>query len=165
MYKLHYILPFTLLLFLHGCSGDRFRLPGVYRIDIQQGNVIDQDMIDRLRPGMHKDQVYFLLGTPAIVDPFHTNQWEYIYSMSKRGRQRHQHHLRIYFEEDRLAYIDGDVVASMRPPAEPTRHSKTVEVPPAQRSGFFGRITDAIPFVGKDSADREDAGDSPEQEK
>jgi len=152
---------FFLLIFLSSCSGGGFRLPGVYRIDIQQGNVIDQEMIDRLRPGMHKDQVYFILGTPAITDPFHTDQWDYIYSMAEDGKQRYQRHLRIYFEDDRLAYIEGDVVVSMRTPAEPVRNSRTVEVPAdLGREGFFSRITGVIPFLGEHEPGEESTGNS-----
>ena len=54
-----------------------YNLPLLYKIDIQQGNVIEQEMLDKLQPGMDKDQVQFIMGTPVIVDPFHKDRWEY----------------------------------------------------------------------------------------
>ena len=58
---------------LAGCS-----FPGVYKVDIQQGNVVTQDMIDQLRPGMTRKQVRFIMGNPLITDTFHANRWDYL---------------------------------------------------------------------------------------
>ena len=70
---------------LAGCS-----FPGVYKIDIQQGNVVTQDMIDQLRPGMTQRQVRFIMGNPLVADTFHPNRWDYIYSMQPGGGERQQ---------------------------------------------------------------------------
>jgi outer membrane protein assembly factor BamE len=60
-------------LLLSACSyNGSVNLPGVYRIDIQQGNVLEQPMLDKLKAGMDKNLVEFILGTPALIDPFHT---------------------------------------------------------------------------------------------
>lgn len=144
------ILSLTLL---YGCTTDGgVKLPGVYRIDIQQGNVIDQDMVDKLKPGMDKNQVHFILGTPAIVDPFHNDQWEYIFTMSKSGNTREQRRMRIHFKDEKLAFIDGDTITTNRIPDDTPRQTKTIEVPPdfKRNKGFFRRIFDALPFVGDD---------------
>ena len=143
------ILPVLLSVFLLGACG---RIPFLYRVDIQQGNVIDQSMVDKLKPGMDKNQVHFILGTPAVADTFHTNQWDYLFTSSESGDTREQRHLRIYFKEDKLAYIDGDVVTSNRIPDDTPRQSRTVEVPAdySNRGGFFGRLFSALPFVGDD---------------
>ena len=71
------------LLALAGCS-----FPGVYKIDIQQGNVVTQDMIDQLRPGMTRRQVRFIMGNPLIQDTFNTNRWDYLYSLQPGGGKR-----------------------------------------------------------------------------
>ena len=71
---------FVGLLALAGCS-----FPGVYKIDIQQGNVVTQDMIDQLRPGMTRRQVRFIMGNPLLVDTFHANRWDYLYSLQPGG--------------------------------------------------------------------------------
>jgi outer membrane protein assembly factor BamE len=149
-------LPLLLVLLLAaGCSYEGgIKLPGVHRIDIQQGNVITQDLLDRLRPGMDKNQVQFIMGTPAIVDPFHTEQWEYIFTLSEEGETRRQRHVRIHFENDRLAFIDGDVITTDRTRGEAMRASRTVDVPitEARNRGIFRRMIDALPFVGDDDA-------------
>jgi outer membrane protein assembly factor BamE len=156
MFK-HKLTLILTLLFLTACSYEGgLKLPGVYRIDIQQGNVLRQDLIDRLKPGMEKSQVQFIMGTPAIIDPFHTEQWEYIFTLSEEGNRRTQRHVRIHFENDRLAYIDGDVITSNRTPDGTTREAKTVDVPIEDESdrGIFRRILNVLPFVGDDDAPR-----------
>lgn len=95
---------FVGLLALAGCS-----FPGVYKIDIQQGNVVTQDMIDQLRPGMTRRQVRFIMGNPLIQDTFHPNRWDYLYSLQPGGGQRQQERMSVFFNEnDQLANLSGD---------------------------------------------------------
>ena len=137
------------LLLAGACSYEGgVKLPGVYRVDIQQGNVVDQQMLDRLEPGMDKYQVQFILGTPAIVDPFHTDQWEYLFTLSEDGDTRRQRHIRVHFEDGRLAWVDGDVETSAREDRGPGRQARTVDVPLREEPGFFEKLINAIPFVG-----------------
>ncbi|KIU45630.1 MULTISPECIES: outer membrane protein assembly factor BamE [Pseudomonas] len=97
-------LTFVGLLALAGCS-----FPGVYKIDIQQGNVVTQDMIDQLRPGMTRRQVRFIMGNPLIQDTFHTNRWDYLYSLQPGGGERQQERMSVFFNEnDQLASLSGD---------------------------------------------------------
>ena len=77
------ILTTILLVFLAGCS--TFKFPGVHRITIQQGNVISQAMIDKLRPGMTRSQVRFVLGNPVVSDSLNQDQWDYVYSIQLSG--------------------------------------------------------------------------------
>ena len=153
----------TLAFFLTACTHEgTFKLPGVYRIDIQQGSIIDNEMLSRLKPGMDKNQVQFIMGTPPLVDPFHTNRWEYVYTFSKGGRQRKQRHITLYFEDDKLAYIDGDVVPGLERPEELTnKPTKIVDVPlrKYKRRGFFSKLIDKLPFTGDG-----DTEEPPEQE-
>ena len=74
------------VLFLSGCTKDK--IPGVYRINIQQGNDITQDMVSQLKPGMTKNQVAYVMGTPLIIDTFHPNRWDYIYSFHPGNGER-----------------------------------------------------------------------------
>ncbi len=147
---------------LSACS----HIPGLYRIDIQQGNVIDQVMLDKLKPGMDKNQVHFILGTPAIVDPFHTDQWEYLFSSSEAGDAREQRHLRVHFKDERLAYIDGDIITTNRVPDDTPRQSKTVEVPlnNDKGGGLFRRLFNPRPSSGGDQPKTEPAtpGENPQ---
>jgi outer membrane protein assembly factor BamE len=97
-------LTLTGLLALAGCS-----FPGVYKIDIQQGNVVTQDMIDQLRPGMTRRQVRFIMRNPLLTDTFHANRWDYLYSIQPGGGQRLQERVSINFNaDDQLVGLSGD---------------------------------------------------------
>lgn len=97
-------LSLTGLLALAGCS-----FPGVYKIDIQQGNVVTQDMIDQLRPGMTRKQVRFIMGNPLLTDTFHANRWDYLYSIQPGGGQRLQERVSVNFSaDDQLVGLSGD---------------------------------------------------------
>ncbi len=97
-------LTFTGLIALAGCS-----FPGVYKIDIQQGNVVTQDMIDQLRPGMTRRQVRFIMGNPLLTDTFHANRWDYLYSIQPGGGERLQERVSLVFDgNDQLAGLSGD---------------------------------------------------------
>jgi outer membrane protein assembly factor BamE len=96
-------------LLLSGCgSVSSFSFPGVYRIDIPQGNIITQEMVDQLRPGLSKNQVIFILGTPLIRDTFHQNRWDYVYSFQPGGGERAQERITLFFENDALTHFTGD---------------------------------------------------------
>lgn len=88
---------------LSGCG-----IPGIYKIDIQQGNVVTQDMVDQLRPGMTTRQVRFIMGTPLIQDTFHPDRWDYLYSMESGHSDRVQERISLTFEDNRLTGLTGD---------------------------------------------------------
>lgn len=97
-------LTFAGLAALAGCS-----FPGVYKVDIQQGNVVTQDMIDQLRPGMTYRQVRFIMGSPLITDTFHPRRWDYLYSFQAGGSQRLQERISLQFDEnEQLVGLAGD---------------------------------------------------------
>ena len=81
----------------------------VYRIDIQQGNLLEEEVIDQVEVGMTRSQVQFLLGTPMIADSFHQDRWDYTYYF-RRGRSRNvdQRWFIVYFEGDEVVRIDRD---------------------------------------------------------
>lgn len=102
-------LAFLGLAALAGCS-----FPGVYKIDIQQGNVVTQDMIDQLRPGMTRRQVRFIMGNPLITDTFHANRWDYLYSIQPGGGARQQERISLVFDaNDQLVGLSGDFIPGM----------------------------------------------------
>ena len=82
----------------------------LYRLDIQQGNVVDQEDIDQVEVGMTRSAVQFLLGTPMIADAFHSQRWDYPYYL-RRGRSREieRRWLVVYFEDDRVVRIERDL--------------------------------------------------------
>ena len=97
---------FLLTVFVSACSTAQF--PGVHRLTIQQGNVITQSMIDKLKPGMTKSQVRYVLGNAIVDDSLQMNRWDYIYTVQIPGQDLLQKKLQIYFIDDRLSYFEGD---------------------------------------------------------
>lgn len=96
---------------LAGCSSMP-RIPGLtpYRIDIQQGNYVTQEMVSQLKPGMTKDQVRNALGTPLLTDIFHAERWDYVYWLEPADGKREQRRLTVFFADDKLVRVAGDVV-------------------------------------------------------
>ncbi len=81
----------------------------VYRMDIPQGNRIEPEVIEQLSIGMSRSQVEFLMGTPAVVDLYHPDQWHYIYFLKTGDDGKiDQRRLTLTFSNDLLAEIEGD---------------------------------------------------------
>jgi outer membrane protein assembly factor BamE len=81
----------------------------VYRLDIQQGNILDQKDIDKLRVGLTKNQVVFVLGTPVVNDSFSDDKWVYLYNYKKGKESRaSSKKLVLMFKEDSLISANGD---------------------------------------------------------
>jgi outer membrane protein assembly factor BamE len=80
----------------------------VHRIDIQQGNFLDTEDIDRIAVGMTRVQVRSLLGTPMVADPFQNTRWDYVYYLKKgRWQKPQQRHFIVFFDStDKVAKID-----------------------------------------------------------
>ncbi len=91
------VLFLTIVLLSSGCS--TFRFPGVHRITVQQGNVISQAMVDKLKPGMTQSQVRFVLGNAVIDDPLDQETWEYIYTIQIAGGDIIKRILVLHFKE------------------------------------------------------------------
>ena len=148
---MRFILIFISLCLLCACSRSYdggFNAPLLHKIDIQQGNVVDQEMLDQLKPGMDKKQVKFIMGTPVLIDPFHNERWEYIYSFQEGGAVREQRHITLHFENDKLAYISGDIEISNIPRQEyktiTEENAIIVPISDKEEKGFFGRLFDKI---------------------
>jgi outer membrane protein assembly factor BamE len=116
----HFLISALLLSLLAGCSSL------THHIDVQQGNALDQENVARLKVGLNRSQVRFLLGTPLIVDPFRTDRWDYVYLYYKAGKLTEQKRISLFFEGDTLARIEGDLP---EPAAQP--ETATVEPQPA----------------------------------
>jgi outer membrane protein assembly factor BamE len=103
-----------ILALLAGCGSWSNPLDRIkpHKIDIPQGNVLKQDMLDKLKPGMTPSQVRFILGTPLIVDSFRSNRWEYVYRLEQEGRLVENRRVTVIFENDRLKELQGDIVAA-----------------------------------------------------
>jgi outer membrane protein assembly factor BamE len=126
-----------------------------YRIDVQQGNYIDREEIAKLKPGMTRAQVKFLLGTPLIVDPFTPNRWDYLYYNRPAGRIKDVRRLTLYFESDRLERALADAAVAPLPgqtAANETAAAATPAVPaqtaaPAPPSGAQDSSAAPLPSI------------------
>jgi outer membrane protein assembly factor BamE len=116
------------------CSGtpDVTSALSPYRIDVRQGNYIDQEMVAQLRPGMTRDQVRFALGTPLVADMFHAERWDYVYRFQPGRGEVQLRRLVVFFEDDKLARVGGDVVAETEETAaqaEAAGAARVIEIP------------------------------------
>ena len=110
-----YIYVAFMALSVGGCSLSQLKLPElkiprVYKLSVQQGNVITQEMVDRLKPGMTRNQVEFVMGKPVLGDPFNDDQWVYIYTLEVPDYFTQVFKMVLAFEDDTLATISGDYI-------------------------------------------------------
>jgi len=128
------------------------KMPLIYRQNIQQGNVLNQEQIDKLQPGMSKTQVRYIMGTPMLIDVFHQNRWDYIYTMKEGADPQTQKRVALFFEDDQLARIEGDLRPIPAAEQEPVEKETVVDVPDysGKNKGIFTR---ALETVGIESDD------------
>lgn len=143
---------------LSGCSSVP-RIVNEYKIDVQQGNVLTQEMVSQLKPGQTKDQVRFILGTPVLADVFHANRWDYVYRLQKGSTGVvEERKFAVFFDADgRLERVAGDVTAAQESDATAAPVASTREIdlgsidadavaPPIEKKGFFGRMMESAGF-------------------
>lgn len=120
---------------LAACSVTNYLHP--YRPDIRQGNLVTQEMVAQLKPGMTRDQVRFVLGSPLLVDVFHAERWDYLYRMQKgRGGSVQQRRLAVFFKDNKLERVDGDVEAAEAAEAAgqpPLPKNRVIDIGPAEQ--------------------------------
>jgi outer membrane protein assembly factor BamE len=105
------------------CSIPKPGLPRVHKVTVQQGNVITQEMIDRLRPGMTRAQVAYVMGEPVFRNPFDDSRWDYIYTLQIPGYYEDAKRMSLYFENNVLAYFTGDYAPTDAVPEQSTASS------------------------------------------
>jgi outer membrane protein assembly factor BamE len=103
------LLTLIMSIIIFGCG---VSMPTIkpFKMDIQQGNVVTSEMLLKLRPGMTRSQVKYILGTPLLADSFHSNRWDYFYQLRKQGKVVNQRRVILGFEGGSLAHVRGDVV-------------------------------------------------------
>jgi outer membrane protein assembly factor BamE len=128
-----------------------------YKIDIQQGNVVTQEMVSKLKPGMTKSQVRYIMGTPLVTDVFHANRWDYVYTLQKAGKLTEERRITVIFDQDALQRVEGDVVPA------PFRESQTA---PSESKPEVTPIRDSqAPMQERKLDDSGDAKPEPAPEK
>ena len=118
------LLPLLTAALLAGCGL-------IYKIDVQQGNYVTQDVVARVKNGMTKAEVRQLLGTPLLADVFHGQRWDYYFSQVKRGKPQDRTLLSVYFENDKVVEVKGDARPAAPPPVGQSTPPASV-VPPAE---------------------------------
>jgi outer membrane protein assembly factor BamE len=114
------------------CACSFVGFPGVYKIDVEQGNIVTQEMADQLKPGMSKRQVRFILGTPLVEDTFNQDRWDYPYVKRNGNTVLSESRLTVIFDGDSLLTVSGDYLppawgGQTEPAAEPAQGPPTEE--------------------------------------
>ena len=126
-----------------GCSTvDRYvpsvRNLGVYKLDINQGNYVTEDMVVKLKPGQSKQQVRAILGTPLVSSAFRDNRWDYVYEYTKQGVLIEHRKLTVFFEDEKLARWEGDEMPTSAAELNRSAAAKSMSRDPGNEgTGFF----------------------------
>jgi outer membrane protein assembly factor BamE len=90
----------SVVIFINGCT--------IHIPDVQQGNVLEPDVLAQLHPGLSKKQVQFLMGTPIVRDAFHPERWDYVYLFASQGSKTIRQRVTIFFDGDAVSRIETD---------------------------------------------------------
>lgn len=116
----------ALALILASCA-----LPRVYKVTVQQGNVITQQMVDSLEPGMTQEQVAYVMGKPVIKNPFDQDRWDYVYTLRVPGVVEDRMKMSLFFTDGLLSHFVGDLAPSAaRAEAKDQEQAATEPAPP-----------------------------------
>jgi outer membrane protein assembly factor BamE len=118
--KLRLILTSLLLASFIPNTACSFRTPKMHRLVIQQGNVVTQEMVDKLKPAMTREQVAFIMGRPVIQNPFNNDRWDYVYTIYLAGSYQSQLLVSLYFANDLLSHIEDNLPPPSAIPTEAT---------------------------------------------
>ncbi|MBI3779010.1 MAG: outer membrane protein assembly factor BamE [Gammaproteobacteria bacterium] len=118
------LFPAILAALLSGCLS-------VYKVEVQQGNVVTQEMVDKLKPGMTRNQVRFVMGTPLVTDPFHPERWDYYYYLRRSNEPAGEsQRVTVVFKNDTLVAVQGDTRIKSDTPATGESAVKPAPVKP-----------------------------------
>lgn len=110
---------------LSGCT-----FPGVYKLNVQQGNIVTADMLAQLEPGMTPRQVIYVMGTPVLGNPFEQQRWDYFYSLEKRDEVVKSYRISVFFDDTgRFSHYDGKL-----PDAEFSEENQLNSLPQQEES-------------------------------
>ncbi|NUE65900.1 MULTISPECIES: outer membrane protein assembly factor BamE [Snodgrassella] len=112
---------------LSACSTTKLAQIPSYKLKIIQGNeLLDQNVVNSLQPGMSREQVQMLLGTPLLRDPFHANRWDYLYVITRASEIQEERKLTLYFDANgKLIHAEGDVITAQPQPITTAVPEKT----------------------------------------
>ena len=111
--RLYSILLLLCVFLFAGCSWIQF--PSIHKVTVQQGNIVSQDMVDKLKIGMTKIQVQYIMGTPLIVDTFDPSRWDYYYTRVDSNNNKTEQQVSLRFDPDNtLLSVDGDLSVNLK---------------------------------------------------
>ncbi len=156
------LLAALLLAGLTGCAqrpGDSlFGLITPYRLEVVQGNVVTQEMVAQLRPGLSRDQVRSLLGSPLLADLFHADRWDYVFTIRRQGTAPQQRRVSVFFKGDLLDRHEADALPSERDfvasidAAKVEQRKQSLELTEAQLRALPAPVARATPSAQAASA-------------
>src|SRR5512139_1377515 len=118
---------------------------GVYKLDINQGNYLTQDLVEKLKVGQTRVQVRQVLGTPLLTSAFHDNRWDYVYQYSRNGRVVEKRQFTVWFVEDKLARWEGDEAPVSTAQLNRLAADRTLaHTPSSEDKGMFERFLDIL---------------------
>ena len=133
---------------LAGCTALGTYMPaieqfGIYKLDINQGNYLAQDQVDKLKAGQTPAQVRSILGTPLIMSPFRPDRWDYVYEFKRQGRELEHRNFAVYFVDDKLARWEGDEMPPSMAALNREASAKSLPHEPSSADkGFFAWFLD-----------------------
>jgi outer membrane protein assembly factor BamE len=116
-------------LFISACS-----IPKVYKLTVQQGNIVTQDMIEELKVGMTKRQVAYVMGTPLIRSPYQQERWDYLYTLERRDKVVKSYQVTLFFKDELYTRLEGEVPQEEEPESqqevlEDKKENNLLEIP------------------------------------
>ena len=130
---------------LSACNYVSVPLLTPYKMDIRQGNLVTPEMRGKLKLGMTKQQVNYVLGTPLVNDVFHPDRWDYDYRLAHQGKEVEKQRMTLYFEDDKLARIDDSGMPPYTPPPAEPVPAPVEAVAPAAEAPVAAAAPEAVP--------------------
>ena len=103
---------FYWLVFVCAIVGCSISMPRVHKVAVQQGNILNQPMIDKLKPGMTRAQVAYIMGRPVMINTFDPDRWDYVFTIEVPGQFTESTRMSLFFENDVLTHFSGDMAPS-----------------------------------------------------
>ncbi len=111
---------FSWLVFVCAIVGCSISMPRVHKVAVQQGNILNQPMIDKLKPGMTRAQVAYIMGRPVMINTFDPDRWDYVFTIEVPGQFNESTRMSLFFENDVLTHFSGDMAPSTAKSGETT---------------------------------------------
>jgi len=99
------LIALILTLFLSGCA-----FPGVYKINVQQGNIVTNKELNALTEGMPRSQVHAVMGTPLMLNPVDTSREYYVYTFQRAGGDIEEQRIIVYYDDDRFSHYEAQLL-------------------------------------------------------